>query len=101
MKSGLKVKKLKAGGIFGFVGRLLWNRNRVNFMYKNPPSSFKFYFNFQSLNFSTKSTTAPATGPQTDRVAALKQAFSNQFKSHFVRNSSGNFFKINRLKYII
>ena len=24
------------------------------------------------------------TGPQTNRVATLKQAFSNQFKSHFV-----------------
>ncbi len=25
-----------------------------------------------------------STGPQTDRATALKQAFTNQFKSHFV-----------------
>lgn len=31
-----------------------------------------------------------AVGPQTDRAAALKQAFSNQFKSSFVSSSSTN-----------
>ena len=40
----------------------------------------------KSANYSSKAFSS--SGPQTDRAAALKQAFTNQFKSHFVSSSS-------------
>jgi hypothetical protein len=44
----------------------------------------KYFIFFKKSHKSDHSRPAEATGPQSDRIAVLKQAFKNQFKSSFV-----------------
>ena len=53
---------------------------------ERPGFNAKSSHDAKDSNFPFKSSSS--SGPQTDRAAALRQAFSNQFKSHFVSSSS-------------